>query len=164
MSAEHRGIVHVSEPARFCGLVYPSIETQLSKRMCDFPHLRAIGDPFSTDGCRRAVFTVDDEILEGFHMIRAGGNIKLPGIDDFAAHAYFASALHSRVVVDFTVGQFALYMNTSLDKWIEQYPHLFKKRALCADKNEVKRLLGIEYPQQTIDFWEFFNSPQDLSI
>ena len=149
----------LSTVRKFVEVNYLDIERDLQIRRSQFKHLTSILDPFSTDSCRCAVFSVEDSKLVHSGLMRAGGDIRLTlGETNLLVrgHAYFASIFDSNAIGDFTSGQFALALGVSFDSWIKTFPHLFIGRVLVGDKREISKSLGIYYPARNVPFMDYF--------
>lgn len=146
----------VTQLREFAALVAPSVYRLIAAREAGY---RLFGWITKNEGqhCRAVVFSVDDNTLRRYGIMRAGAFIQItPG--DEASHAYFAHETDPTVVLDFCSGFLAASRGDSINNWRRHHPRLFHQRALLGNKDDIARHLKLVYPRRDTDFWQHFYS------
>lgn len=152
----HRRTENIEQLREFATLIAPSVRGLIRAREASY---RLFGWIKKNEGqhCRAVVFSVSDDLLNQYGIIRAGAFIPVTN-DDSISHAYFALRHDPAYILDFCSGFIAISRSESINDWRRQYPELFHQKALLHKKDIIARRLQIRYPQRDIPFWDHFNS------
>ncbi len=156
IASMHRRTENFHQLREFASLVAPSVQRVIRAREASY---RLFGWIKKNEGqhCRAVVFSVSDDLLHHYGIIRAGAFIPVTDANS-VSHAYFALRHDPTFILDFCAGFIAVSRNESVNNWRRQHPELFHQKALLHKKDVIARSLQIRYPTRDIPFWDHFNS------
>lgn len=154
----HQSQEHIHRLKEFAHLIAPTVYKVVRAREASYRLLKFIT---GNEGqhCRAVVFSIDDDTLHKYGIMRAGAFIPTRR-DGNVSHAYFAIEDDPSLVLDFCASFLALGMGTSVNAWRRSNPKLFYNKALLGAKNDIAHHFEVQYPRRNVDFWNHFHSGQ----